>query len=89
MVDSNGDSQNLTGYNHTENSTKTEGMKGIGGAVFAILVTTVHNDLTTRDGLLSLWDAHLANRDGRRNRHDRGRNKILSGDTKSDVCREH
>lgn len=82
-------SQNLACNNHTENTTETEGMESVSWAVLPVLVTTVHNDLPTCDGLLSLRDAHLTDRDGRRDRHDRGRNKILSGDTKRDVCREH
>ena len=64
-------------------------MERIDGPVLALAVTTVNDDATTSDGLLELRHANLADRDTRRNTHDRCSDQVLWRDTETDVCGQH
>ena len=52
-------------------------------------ITAVDGDAAARDGLVHLGDAHLRDRDRRRDRHHRRRHEVLGGHAHADVRAEH
>lgn len=86
---SNGNVQNLTSHDKTENGTLGEGVEGVCGLVLLVLLATVDNEAAEGKRRLRLREAHLGDGDGRRDGHDRGRDEVLRGDTHGDVGAEH
>jgi hypothetical protein len=68
-----------------ENRTLGESMQSIHRSVLGIRLATINNNATSRDWLFQFWDPELADRDGRRDTHYRGGDKVLSRDAQAEI----
>ena len=76
--------QNLACDDEAEHGALGKGVQSVHRRVHLFLAP-VDDDASARHGLLQLWGTDLADRDRRRNTHDRGGDQILSWNAHADV----